>query len=309
MNNRFARLLKDQHQVDHFLNDVLKVNKRHFKDIGYRIITCESGMVGGYLTPTSRFSRFRDPAYQSDEQRLLLRKRIIDELFTLPLLGNDERIRLGRGGARPSTLQAKRQAYILIGLPASGKSSVAQQIANTYGAMVLDSDFAKRKLPEYDGYPWGASIVHEESTDIILNENNIPSFECLLDKVSVPGYNVVIPKIGADSLSILQLYQVLSNLNYAVHITLIHLSKEKATLRALSRYKSTDRYIPLSMIFDVYADRPALTYFFLKDKHRTKFRSFGIINTDVNKGQAPMCTDIWQDNPAGLYTLNRDLLF
>lgn len=249
MNNRFARLLGDQPQVDHFLNSVLNVDRKHYKDISYRIITCETGMNGGIMAPTSRSSKFRDLEYQDDEQRLLLRKKIVEELFTLPLLNDEDRIKLGKGGARPPNLNAERNAFILIGLPASGKSSIAQMIARTYGAMVLDSDFAKRKLPEYSKYPWGASVVHEESSDIIFVSNRSAGFECLSDKAVETGYNVVIPKIGEDYGKILLWHEQLKRENYSVHLTLVHLNKEKATLRALSRYKSTDRYVPLAYIF------------------------------------------------------------
>ncbi len=121
MNNRFARLPGDQPQVDHFLNSVLLADRKKFKDISYRIITCETGMNGGIDAPTSRSSKFRDPEYQDDEQRLLLRKKIVEELFTLPLLNDDDRIKSGRGGARPPNLNSERKAFILIGLPASGK--------------------------------------------------------------------------------------------------------------------------------------------------------------------------------------------
>ncbi len=47
--------------------------------------------------------------------------------------------------------------------------------------MVLDSDFAKRKLPEFDGYPWGASIVHEESSDII----SVPTVTSILNPYAI----------------------------------------------------------------------------------------------------------------------------
>ena len=197
----------------------------------------------------------------------------------------------------------------MIGLPASGKSTIAQIIAGEHGAMVLDSDFAKRKLPEYDGYPWGAFVVHDESSDIIANFDSDRHFKCLFDKAVDEGYNLVIPKVGADYHDILRLHDRLKQSNYSVHLTLVSLSKEKATLRALARYKNTDRYIPLALIFDVYGERPVLTYFLLKDKYRTVFSSFGIISTDVNLGQAPICTDLWADNPASMFALKTDSLF
>jgi hypothetical protein len=56
MNNNFARLLEDQIQVGHFLNTVLKIDKRKFKKIEYKIITSEKGLIDGLNFPTSTSS-------------------------------------------------------------------------------------------------------------------------------------------------------------------------------------------------------------------------------------------------------------
>lgn len=299
----FARPLNDQEQVDHFLTVVLKVNPTDYPNIGYKIITCEKGNIDGILNPTSRSTKFRDPKYKTDAVRLNLDKQIVDELFNLPLLDNDDNIKLTSGGARPDNLKAKKTAFILIGLPASGKSSVAMTIARKYGAMIIDSDFAKRKLPEFYGYPWGASIVHEESSDIIFGKAG-NKFDPLFSKAIEAKYNVVIPKIGASVDEIMKYHDYLKGFNYDVHLTLVNLPKEKATLRALGRFKNTDRYVPLSLIFDDFSERPIITYFLLKNKMTTKFDSFGAINTDVTIGQAPICTDLQGNNPSKLFKTN-----
>ena len=70
----------------------------------------------------------------------------------------------------PLQAYARKQAFVLIGLPASGKSSIAVDIADKYGALLLDSDLAKRKLPEYKVYPWGASLVNAESSLIVFGD-------------------------------------------------------------------------------------------------------------------------------------------
>lgn len=80
--------------------------------------------------------------------RIALRRRIIEELY-------------GNGAEKK-----ERKAFIVIGLPASGKSSaVAEPLAQKYGALIIDSDEAKERLPEFtDGLL--ADAVHEESSDI-----------------------------------------------------------------------------------------------------------------------------------------------
>lgn len=303
----FARLLNDQDLVDHFLNTVLEADKKKFKNIAYGIITCEKGTIDGLLYPTSKSTKFRDRKYRTENERLKLGKQIVDELFKLPLLAKDDHIKLKKGGAKPKNLKSKSNAYILIGLPASGKSTIAMDIANQYGAMILDSDFAKRKLPEFSRYQWGASIVHDESSTIIFGDN-LNIYEPLIKKAVQAKYNIVIPKIGAGHEEILRYCEDLKLNKYKVHLTLVSLPKEKATLRALGRYKSTKRYVPLSLIFDVYSERPMITYFILKNKLRTKFDSFGIINTDVPIGKDPVCTDLVGNNPAKLYKYSPKLL-
>lgn len=307
MKSNFARLLKDQHQVGHFLTNVLRIDPKEFKDIGYGIITCEAGLMDGVTDPTSRSTKFRDPKYQDDEERLALRERIVNELFEMPLLDRDDKLKLGKGGARPSAPKSERKAFILIGLPASGKSAIAFRFANEFGAMILDSDFAKRKLPEFTKYPWGASIVHKEASDMIFSKGK-RDFDSLFDKATRVNYNLVIPKIGADHAKILWYCDLLKGMKYEVHLTLVYLSREKATLRALTRYKNTDRYVPLSRIFDVYSENPTLTYFSLKNKKSDRFDSFGVINTDVPIGEQPKCSDFLGDNPAKRYDIDLEMI-
>ncbi|SHH77818.1 Zeta toxin [Chryseolinea serpens] len=307
MNNEFARLLRDQHQVGHFLNSVLKIDPKEFKDIAYRIITCETGIIDGLENPTSRSAKFRDPRYQNDKERLALRERIVKELFEMPLLDRDDKLRLGKGGARPIEVKSERKAFIIIGLPASGKSAVAFRFANEFGAMILDADFSKRKLPEFAKYPWGASIVHKEASEMIFSRDKT-GFESLFYKATRANYNLVIPKIGASHVKVLWICNLLKEMKYEVHLTLVYLSREKATLRALTRYKNTDRYVPLARIFDVYSQNPCLTYFFLKNKKGDRFDSFGVINTDVPVGEQPKCSDFLGDSPAKKYEIDLDLI-
>lgn len=45
------------------------------------------------------------------------------------------------------------------------------------------------------------------------------------------------------------------------------------------RYQSSNRYVPLTLIFDVFSNNPALTYFKLKNANQDYIDTFGIINT------------------------------
>lgn len=67
------------------------------------------------------------------------------------------------GSAVTDEISREKRLDIVIGLPASGKSSaLVEPISEQYNSRIIDSDEAKKLLPEYnDG--WGAGIVHTES--------------------------------------------------------------------------------------------------------------------------------------------------
>jgi hypothetical protein len=311
MNNKFSRSLNDQDQVEHFLNEVLALDHSGFHGLSYRIVSCEHGI--GILDSNAETlynRRFRDRDYKEDAERWQLRRQIVDELLNLERLDDDEDICLGAGGALPkSGVRAERQAYILIGLPASGKSCIATIIAERYGAIVVDADYAKRKLPEYSSYIWGASAVHQESNQIVNGfENTRENISSVLDISLQAAYNMVIPKIGKDADSLYRFCQSLRSKGYTVHLTLVALLKKKATIRAIQRFHTTKRYIPLGYIFDDCGNDPSLTYFVLKNKKQDEFSSFGVISTDVPMGMPYICTDILGNNPANLFEFKSNIL-
>lgn len=178
-----------------------------------------------------------------DEERQTLKDKIHQQLLDLPLLRDDEAIQFGYGGCKPRYhLKSERKAMILLGLPASGKSTVAQVMSDIRGAYLIDSDIAKRKFPEFS-FPNGANWVHEESDEIALCDENGVLADCLLH-----GFNVVIPKIGSDVESIQDLYTEISKGGYEVSLGFVELPKEEAFKRAVFRYKMSKRYVPLEKI-------------------------------------------------------------
>jgi len=205
-------------------------------------------------------------------------------------------------------VQNDSQAYIIIGLPASGKSGIAKDIADMCGAVILDSDFAKRKLPEFKATPAGASLVHDESDLIIFGtydrDDKPAAFESLFDLCLKAAANIVIPKIGYDSNKLLSFSKSLKeNYNYDVHLILVSLDRRQATIRALNRFQRTKRYVPLSLIFDGYGNDPILTYYRLKTSRAKSriFRSLGKLSTDVPKGSRPVLIDHKGSSPALIY--------
>jgi len=196
---------------------------------------------------------------------------------------------LGNGGAKPKVGEPRRErnAYLVTGLPASGKSTLVNRIADDLGAMIVDSDYAKRKFPEFQS-PAGAQLVHEESAMIVEggeNEDEEDEEEnpSLLGYCTDQGFNIVMPKIGHDPSSLITLRDALRSSGYNVHLTTVVLPRRDATVRAIDRFMQTKRYVPLGRIFDYYANDPALTYYRFRVEHLNRsdeWSSFGAISSE-----------------------------
>jgi len=308
MSQRYSRILIDEKQVEFFLRHVLDFDPSGLEGIIPDIVEGEIGILKApYEKQTYSSNAYRDKNFFDEESRAQLRNVIVNELMLKTRLENDDDICLGKGGALPvSGIVRNRQAFILVGLPASGKSFIACHIADNFGAIILDADFAKRKLPEYSAYTFGASLVHEESSMIISNPD--PQIPSLALKCIDLEYNLLFPKIGQDINRIIDLAKFLHSRKYEVHLTLVSLLRQKATIRAIHRYYETKRYVPIGLIFDGYGNDPCLTYYVVKNKLYNFISSYGAISTDVPKGQLPYCIDLLYDNPAKLFEFRENVL-
>lgn len=313
MSERYARLLGDQDLVEHFLDKVLDHDFSNLKNIHAKIIQGEIGLLSFDINKqTLNATNYRHRDYKDDRKRSGLRKHIIDELVNNVRPDDDDAIKLGYGGVLPkSGLANHRQAHIIIGLPASGKSGIANKCAESNNAIIIDSDYAKRKLPEYDSYPWGASITHEESSEITNGFSNNPQgLQSIFELAILKNANIVIPKIGQKAEGIIKLARAIKSRGYQVHLTLVSLLKREATIRAVYRYYKTQRYVPLGLIFDSYGNDPCLTYYLIKNKYFDLFDSFGAVSTNMPMGENPFCIDASNErNIANIFELNKNILY
>jgi hypothetical protein len=296
MSISYARPLGDIETVEHFLcnclglseeSELLTKNKVTFSKLAKLVRDAENANKGVHGESTLDRQANRDGRYRDDKSRGELRKMILSELINRDRLENDDDIELGKGGAKPRGMKKPiggHEAYFIVGLPASGKSSIVTSTADTLGAMIIDSDFAKRKLPEFDGTPVGANLVHKESSLIVLGGTKEPS---LLGYCTKNGYNVVLPTIGSNFVDIREAAQALKHEGYRVHLSATILSRKDAAVRAAGRFLQTERYVPLGLIFDGYANDPVMNYYrerciFGKDNF---WASMGSICTDVMDGE------------------------
>lgn len=297
----YCRPFDNSRLVEHFVKNVLEITEtKECRKAINKIIDAELQNSSLNEKTTLLHDDFRDLDYKTEISRKGLRKRIFEELIENERLDDDDKIKLGLGGAIPhgKKIQDKKQAFLVIGLPASGKSVVTSMISDNYGAVILDSDFAKRKLPEYRTTYIGASLVHDESNRIVFgsidDECNMLEYCCNLN------FNIVIPKIGHNIDEILEFTDTLKkDFGYDVHLTLVSLDRKKATKRAYFRFVKSKRYVPLSLIFDWYSNEPILTYY--RIRNHNNFTSYGKISTDVPIGDPYIFIEASDGNPALLF--------
>lgn len=157
--------------VEHFVDNILQIEDlQQKKEAINKITAAERNMKEYSSVPTLTHEDNRDFQYRNNKDREKLKHQIFTELCDKKRLKNDDRIKLGSGGAKPITkVKAERKVFYLIGPPASGKSTIANNIADFAGAYILDPDYAKRKLPEYDNQIGAATLVHEKSDALVFS--------------------------------------------------------------------------------------------------------------------------------------------
>lgn len=300
----YCRSLIERSSIEQFLEVTLEDYRYSEYEFVGKIRTCELELQSydSRDSATLNFTENRDINYRQPVARRRLRLQIVDELFTQTIPDSEEDMELGQYGARPGTgVKAERKAFILIGPPASGKSGIAGKVATDFGAVILDSDFAKRKLPEFRPNAAGASLVHTESSALVWGEKTTAAIKPLVGRCMDEGYNVVAPRIGSRQKDILKLANGFREAGYGVHLTLVSIDRLEATKRALNRFAECGRYVPLSLVFDVYGNDPILTYYRLKEHHRDVFKSFGKISTAVPVGAPYEIIYSEAGNPAELF--------
>lgn len=175
-----------------------------------------------------------------------------------------------------------REAYIVIGPPAAGKSTIADPLVERTGSILIDSDIIKmgdkargfEGIPEYgDGI--GANAVHEESAQIA---------DGIFVKAIAHGDNLVYPKVGGSAKSIRELAQQLKKHGYTTTLILNELPIEKALERNNNRYNETGRLVRPDYLLSV-GNKPIRTYLELQGEG--VFDGYERYSNDVNRGEAP----------------------
>lgn len=301
--NDYHRPLYEFNVTKDFVTKVLDVPQNHPQFGEYVIKIVNEECVPLFAEDTINNRDSRDAAYRDETIRDRLRKQIVSEMLTEKRLDDDELVRLGYGGAMPHSkvVGSQRKAFYVMGLPASGKSSVCGALCDMFGAFLLDSDLVKRKLPEFSQKS-GATLVHKESSIITMGGSFCGTrFYSIMEHCYINGYNICIPKIGSVQKEIEDLFRFLRECGYSIYVILVSLDRVKATKRAFERYKSTKRYVPLSMIFDGYANDPTLCYYrirkSLEENHSLLVDEMIALSTDVPVGDPIRIEDSMYSGP------------
>jgi predicted kinase len=126
-----------------------------------------------------------------------------------------------------------KQLFLLIAPPGSGKSTLAKEIAKTQGAMILDGDDIREKIPEYQKILLD-SVVRGERRQIYFQ---------VLKKVIQNGDNLVLSRT-TESVRDLALMEVLKEMKqegFQLHLTFADASMKTVMARTLKRLKETGR--------------------------------------------------------------------
>ncbi len=170
---------------------------------------------------------------------------------------------------------------IVIGLPASGKSSaLVDVISQEFHSRIIDNDEAKKRIPEFDN-GWGAGVVHRESQKI--------SDKQLLNALS-NRENIVLPKVGGSPDKLLHWIELAKSIGYKVNLHYVALDRNKALGRMLNRFLDTGRFLEPRLI-DQYCnekDGNKIEHCYEELKKNGSLDGYSKWDNDVKIGERPI---------------------
>lgn len=203
-------------------------------------------------------------------ERQKLRSEVLEQLYQRGSYSSETHDYTGE-------IAQERRADIVIGAPAAGKSSVlVDPLSEQHKSRVIDSDDAKKLLPEYDDGK-GAGNVHRESS-MIRND--------LLVRAVENGDNLVWPTVGDKLDKLLRDIQNFRDNGYSVYLHLNELSAGKATGRALGRYLSEGRFVDPEVVLKV-GDKPTQNYNYIRQQEGL-IDGYSHYSNDVPRGEKPI---------------------
>jgi hypothetical protein len=149
-------------------------------------------------------------------------------------------------------VKADRKAVIIIGPPATGKSTFAEDIAERKGYAIVDADDAKKIMPEFNN-GIGANATHPFSK-VVSSE----IAEELIDQ----GFNIILPKVTGKSdfrqqpdqaklNDLIFSIEDLQSKGYKVDVVYPDANINQALVRAVTRFGETGRFVNLDYLLTI----------------------------------------------------------
>jgi hypothetical protein len=127
----------------------------------------------------------------------------------------------------------ERRAVVIIGLPASGKSRLSNPYQKEINGTIIDTDFYREVIPEYN-IGIGAAAVHREAKVIFKN---------VLDKFTSNGDNIILPTLGRNEEALNILLKGLKNENYQTVVIRLDADLNVSKLRNFKRMFDSGRLV------------------------------------------------------------------
>ena len=184
-----------------------------------------------------------------------------------------------QSGSHTDQVRQDDELHLVIGPPAAGKSSaIAEPLAKSVGARVIDSDDAKKLIPEF-GNGIGANAVHEESKVLT---------KAVMKKAAAARDNIISPVVGHNPDKVKRAAQVAKAKGATVYLHSMELPFDDTFQRMLLRFLDTGRLINPEYLIGV-GDKPSATYETLKDEDI--FNGKAQYDNNVERGQPPILTE------------------
>lgn len=214
---------------------------------------------------TYNYSRFRVSDYATDEARKRLRLNILDRDFSKKCVEDS------------AYFTNNRKYFQIIGLPGSGKSYIAEQIAKQFNANIIDADLIKEQLPEYRLYRCSASLLHKEAVEMAYSTTD----DSLLNRCLYTGNNMVLPRIGYLYKELSDSLKCIYQKGYHIFLILVDIEPEQSLKSCYTRFIKTGRYVPLTKIVEECRNLPLENYNLIK-KHNY-ISGYACLHTDLKR--------------------------
>lgn len=253
-------------------------------------------LAGGPLYPLVRailhlpFTRFDTPEVKQE------RRRQLDAVHRLVVEGKPLSSSVDTSPAREAFRQAliermygdgaavkNRQAWVLIGMPACGKSTLETPLSQDNGALVVDGDEIRAGLPEIATR--GGAYVEKEKVFV---------HDSVIERAARAGDNLVLSYAPNSPATVQRVLQELKGHGYQTHLYCLQLPVDKAIPRSIGRFEATGRLAdPIGEYLS--QDAPTAVYDALKGSRWVdEYRKY---STDVPRGAMPTLEEQGRNSP------------